>query len=144
MKTRFGWVVVMAAYLLALSAAACGDAEEREATAYWRLLKDRSVAVSGDFLAAAARDDSVALAENATDSVAVMVSRMRRHAAADALVAAAQQFPAREKNVRAFGTGASVTFSYTFAGHQMRAAVETGYRDNRLVVTDFGTQVWEH
>lgn len=72
-----------------------------------------------------------------------MVLHMRRESAVDGLIAAAQQFPTRDKDVRAFGTGADVSFFYQLKGIRMRAGVQTGYRNNRLVVTNFGTQVWE-
>lgn len=121
----------------------CGIGDVRDATRYWRRLEAKSVDVTGSFLRTASVGDSAAIAALASDSVVAEVMLLRRQHAVGPLSAAAQQFPDRKKEVKIFGTGAYVSYDYEFEGQQLRVGIWTGFVNNRLVVTRFGSQVWE-
>ena len=134
----------LAAAILTLYLSSCGISDIRDATEYWHRLRDKSVSVAGTFLNAAISGDSTAIAAIATDTVTVQVLFLRRRAETEPLIAITRQFRGSEKHVRVFGTGALVLIPYEIEGHQMKAGVETGYVNNRLVVTRFATHVWEN
>jgi hypothetical protein len=117
--------------------AGCMSKETREASAYWRDLRRESVETSRRFLAAAARGDSSAVAEVATDSVAREVMLYHRNGAARPLQAASAGF--REKSVRLYGFGADVVFTYRDGNADTQGEVTLLFDKRKLKVTSFGT-----